>query len=62
NNSNNYPLPQNYDIFDLGQELQWAVKDTVRMFDVDLVGERENAIFKCLARFNQDLGVEFGGG
>ncbi len=56
NNSNNYPLPQNYDIFDLGQELQRAVKDTVRMFDVDLVGERENAIFKCLARFNQDLG------
>ncbi|MEG3069187.1 MAG: hypothetical protein RQM95_13560 [Syntrophaceticus schinkii] len=56
NNSNNYPLPQNYDIFDLGQELQRAVKDIVRMFDVDLVGERENAIFKCLARFNQDLG------
>jgi ATP-dependent DNA helicase DinG len=56
NNSNNYPLPQNYDLIDLGQELKRAVKDTVRMFDVDLVGERENAIFKCLERFNQDLG------
>ncbi|HBI26144.1 MAG TPA: hypothetical protein DDY25_00210, partial [Peptococcaceae bacterium] len=25
------------------------------MFAIDLVGERENAIFKCLDRFRQDL-------
>lgn len=55
NNSNNYPLPQNNELTNLGQELKQAVEDTVRMFDADLVGERENAIFKCLKRFNQDL-------
>lgn len=56
NSSNNYPLPQNYEVTNLGQELKRAVKDTVRMFDPDLASERENAIFKCLDRFNQDLG------
>ncbi|MGB4504721.1 MAG: helicase C-terminal domain-containing protein, partial [Syntrophaceticus sp.] len=55
NNSNNYPLPQNNELTNLGQELKQAVEDTIRMFDADLVGERENAIFKCLKRFNQDL-------
>ena len=55
-NSSKYLFPQNYEVTDLGQGLKRAVKDTVRMFDVDAVGERENAIFKCLERFNQDLG------
>lgn len=47
-----FPTPE---LIKLGQRLQEAVKDTARMFAVDLVGERETAIFKCLDRFNQDL-------
>lgn len=54
-NSNKHTLFPTEECVKLGQRLQEAVKDTVRMFAVDLIGERENAIFKCLERFNQDL-------
>ncbi len=55
NGSSNYPLPRNQEVISQGQKLREAVKDTVSMFDADLAGERENAIFNCLSRFNQDL-------
>ncbi|KUK36785.1 MAG: ATP-dependent helicase YoaA [Thermacetogenium phaeum] len=52
----NFSLPADADLRSLGGELIKAVEDTVRLFDPDLIGERENAIFNCLERYNRDLG------
>lgn len=57
---NNFSLPADADLRSLGGELIKAVEDAVRLFDPDLVGERENAIFNCLERYNQDLGEILG--
>jgi len=54
-NSGCYTLSPTPEIMQLGEELQEAVKNTITMFAVDLVGERENALFKCLERYNHDL-------
>lgn len=54
-NSSSHNLACTPEITKLGRELQQAVKNTISMFAVDLVGERENAIFKCLERYNHDL-------
>ena len=55
-NSGCHTLSPTPEIVKLGEELQQAVKNTVNLFAVDLVGERENALFKCLERYNHDLG------
>ena len=55
NSSANYYLPRDPELISLGQELKRAVKDNIKLFDADQVGEREDAIFHCLERCSQDL-------
>ncbi|HHW40665.1 MAG TPA: ATP-dependent DNA helicase [Syntrophomonadaceae bacterium] len=53
--SDKYLLPSNPEIARLGEELQKAVEDTELLFDADCAGEREQALFYCLSRYNADL-------
>lgn len=50
-----YLLPAEQGLRSLGFELIKAVEEAVRRFDTDLISEREQAIFNCLERCNQDL-------
>ncbi len=53
--SDKYLLPSDPEIARLGEELQKAVEDTELLFDADCAGEREQALFYCLNRYNADL-------
>ncbi|MGB9791046.1 MAG: ATP-dependent DNA helicase [Thermacetogeniaceae bacterium] len=50
-----YLLPRTQEIAKLGEDLRKAVEDVVLLFDPDCAGEREQALFDCLGRYNADL-------
>jgi len=50
-----YVLPPDPPFADTATQLMKAVKDNVLLFDNDSIGEREQALFNCLGRYNEDL-------